>query len=389
MNANYLIPSENLAYLKDRLDIIAKKAAKLGFDFDYSVSDKPVEYRSDLGSHGLIGYHSVTICGQEPIIAGWKFVAVLQHEATGNVIRKPEFIQAELPILYRTIDQRCDHCGFNRNRKDTYILQSVNSGEFKQVGSACLKDFVGHGDPHAIAAFLESLIDLEEEIGDAGEISEGGNSIYHKPETYLAYVVASIEAWGWVSRSNSNGKMPTADDAAVAMMPPKNQTEERLTVTEAHRIEAETALQWICDNWTDYATMNEYQCNVATVANKEYVQHRDLGLLASVIPAYRKAQEKAVSGGEWVGQVGKRIETTITHVATFVTVNRYGRDVVTTYINKFVDGQGNIIVWMTGTFNGNDHKGQSFTMAAHVKEHSEFQGKRQTVVTRAKLTELR
>ena len=41
--------------------------------------------------------------------------------------------QVPLPLKYRTAGPTCDHCGFNRNRKDTYVLRH-DDGRYVQVG---------------------------------------------------------------------------------------------------------------------------------------------------------------------------------------------------------------------------------------------------------------
>lgn len=95
-----------------------------------------------------------------------------------------------------------------------------------------------------------------------------------------------------------------------------------------------------------------------------------------------EAARKAVS--QWVGEVGERIEIkgTFEHTAWYKTRDPFGQE-VTRYVHTFKDNQGNKFVWKTGC-GVNLEYGNPVELRGTVKDHSEYDGERQTVLLRVK-----
>ncbi len=93
------------------------------------------------------------------------------------------------------------------------------------------------------------------------------------------------------------------------------------------------------------------------------------------------AAKKAASG--WVGEVGKRIEmpVTVERTASFVRASFSGWGTETVQITTMRTAEGNAVVVKSPRFYA--EKGESFTLRATVKEHSEYRGEKQTAVMRA------
>lgn len=81
-----------------------------------------------------------------------------------------------------------------------------------------------------------------------------------------------------------------------------------------------------------------------------------------------------------VGEVGKRAEYTATIKAIPSWDGHYG----VTYCHIMTDADGNIIIWKTASGFDNAGKGDTVRFKATVKEHTERDGEKQTIVTRAK-----
>lgn len=108
------------------------------------------------------------------------------------------------------------------------------------------------------------------------------------------------------------------------------------------------------------------------------------------------------SGSEWVAEPKKRLDLTLTLVNDYEYVGQsYSyHDDGTRHIYTFRDGDGNCIVWKTSNQLGMwqedeegrdewvyaDEMGDVVEMRATVKEHSEYRGTKQTVITRPKIT---
>lgn len=95
---------------------------------------------------------------------------------------------------------------------------------------------------------------------------------------------------------------------------------------------------------------------------------------------------------EFVGEIKSRIE----RVVTFIGASSYEREAYTygletVYIYKFADEDGNMLVWKTtsslGYWDENDdwnvvHPGESIKLRGTVKQHSVYNGIKQTVLNR-------
>lgn len=94
--------------------------------------------------------------------------------------------------------------------------------------------------------------------------------------------------------------------------------------------------------------------------------------------------EKAVS--QYVGEVGEKIAVSAVydHLAWYEvdSFRGYGKDTV--YIHTFRDDAGNVLVWKTSKGTGLE-KGDRAEITGTVKEHGEYKGEKQTVLTRCKV----
>lgn len=93
---------------------------------------------------------------------------------------------------------------------------------------------------------------------------------------------------------------------------------------------------------------------------------------------YAAQREEELSASGHVGEVGKRQEFTL----TVQRVMAYDSDYGTTYINVCKDAEGHVVVYKGS--NGWD-KGETLTVKATVKEHSEYNGVKQTIIQRPKV----
>ena len=108
--------------------------------------------------------------------------------------------------------------------------------------------------------------------------------------------------------------------------------------------------------------------------------------LAKEAEEQRIKEQKAKS--QHIGQVGDKIEMDVIldHRAWFDIPSFRGYGTDTMYIYTFRDDQGNAIVWKTSK--GLVHEnGQRLHLKATIKEHSEYDGEKQTIITRAKVEE--
>ena len=280
----YKVPEVKIADLTKRLDKMIKKATRLGietcsytlgaaidvaYETYYSV-DKGcytrTRFQGDAGDlklaerQGHITYSrfiEVTIAGPNPVLGGWEFVATLEHltddqgKPMNMLMVRPGF-EGKLPERFHTvIASNCDHCHQTRNRTNTYVVRNVASGEWKQIGSSCIKDFCGGNDPRAVAAMLEWWLDTQRDCQDEGEQGEGGGreASRYSLRYFLAVTAAAIREDGWMSRSKADEacKRATVETVLEALNDPKkylidNSTQGKADAAQAARLEASSSL---------------------------------------------------------------------------------------------------------------------------------------------------
>src|SRR3990167_5446295 len=294
MEKTYQIPEENYSRVAGLVDKLNRRADKLGQPvISLTVIRKYVEAVGDGGIKKL----EIKINGETPGVSGWQFVGALQHEQAGNILRALE----ELPEGYRTASpENCDHCGYIRNRANTYVLRSEN--EYKQVGSTCLKDFTGYADIHEVASYAESFLTTVEQIAECEDelAGFGHSSRVVSTLVFLAYAIRAIEKYGWCSRGKAaeSGREATADAAGKMMS-------DRAELTEADRVAAQAVIDYISQNGHG---KTDYEWNLRLLAEQEFISPNQFGFVASM-PNW-VASEKAksiISNGQHIGAVGEKI----------------------------------------------------------------------------------
>lgn len=389
---HYVIPQENLDKLTRTVEKLNQRASKLAQpliifqigESRYQSMNRPDA--SNMPNKEMVKVYDIELEGISPIIPGWSFIAALQHEEAGNIVKT---FDQELPEHYRISAPDCDHCGLDRNRKSTYVLKN-QAGEFKQVGSTCLHDFTGYADIQAVAAWLENLAEFLDSIEDYEDFDYSrGGSHYVTAVDYLSYVVRQIENNKcFISRSKAESSMTTstADRAAFTMQDNKNYP------TEAQVEKAKAIITWGQDFFTHKreSRMTDYDWNCSVVIFKDMLGVRDLGLIASIASYYdremgkiKEAELKAqTSTSNHLGEVGGKL----TKIACTVTSEKsWETQWGITNLIKFLDKSGNILVWFASGYQYLNPTDQVVIERATVKAHDQYNGERQTIITRAKI----
>lgn len=118
-------------------------------------------------------------------------------------------------------------------------------------------------------------------------------------------------------------------------------------------------------------------------------EYRAVEELVKTLKGEAEQKLKAKNGehvSEYIGTVGERREFVCTLVGHFCYESSFGGYGYwtdnTMHIYKFKDENGNIIVWNTATYLDDDKPEYKFR--ATIKEHSEYKGEKQTVISRPK-----
>jgi hypothetical protein len=406
---------------------INKRAKRLGLDpISTSVTGRETEqkvigYRSPrLDEAALMGgeqagrvavyadvefvtYH---IDGDAPVLEGdWRLQAVLTNEG----IVRPVPGSGDVPVSFRDRAGDCDHCNKRRHRSETFIVKNAD-GDFAMVGRNCLVDFLGalKYNPKTLASYFEFMLDSLGGFGDEWDADRdycgqrGVQTI--NVEEVVNITAAILQRKGWVSKSASEAKglPPTSYYTSMIIWPPRpvkgqlpkeyHEAREILDECRETGIEiGERALEWA----REQNETGDYMTNLRTVANLEETEARNFGLVVSLAAMYLKhterLEEAASKKSEWVGTVKKREEFTLTLVKVRFLESFYG----TTTLCCFEDDERRQYKWFasdpwwiyTGregayTDGGELKIGTTFVMKATVKKHDEYNGMKQTVLTR-------
>lgn len=338
-------------------------------------------------------YFNFTIQGDQPKFEGWTFVATLLPVPTDdgleNQIRKVPSYEGNLPKEYRDKVGTCDHCGYIRNRKETYVVEHEN-GDIKAVGSGCIKDFLGGVNVHAIAEYLQLLNDFSNtEVCDDTNWGVGGREtpIYMSSQV-LTYTSAVIRAYGWLSKSKAyeNGGKPTAEIVQLMMTPYFRLSPYEKRIVREVNVEnedkelAEKVLEYI--RGLNRESENDYIYNLSLLSRSEYITHKSLGLLCSAVIAFKRhidSQEKVKTfeNSQHLGEIKERLELDIEVLKVYERSSSFGL----TRIHKMVTPYGDVITWFASN-GGGFEEGYKGRVKMTVKKHDEFRGIKQTVVNR-------
>ena len=92
------------------------------------------------------------------------------------------------------------------------------------------------------------------------------------------------------------------------------------------------------------------------------------------------------TASEYVGNIGDKLTLKVKLVDEHAFQTNYGYHLGYTYILRFVDEVGNTIIWKTSSFT-DCKKDNKYIITGKVKDHIEYIGDKQTVLTRCKLIE--
>lgn len=337
---------------------------------------------------------TVDIAGERPVVAGWRFAAVIEATGTeaGNILRKSPHFSGDLPERFRKCTSECDHCNTIRARNETFVVHNAE-GEFKQVGRTCLRDFTGNADPAAWIAAYQFDVALDELAGwDEGE----GGYASARPTVlvtgFLAMVAAQVRTVGYLSAAKARESirpiMATGEEVffGATHRDPAVRSAFVDAVTEEDRQLAAAAVAWVQSD--DAGEVSDYVHNLRVYSAGEVVTSKGANTLASLIPAYRRFLGDTAAKTTKVNEhlPGAAIKARIRDLAlTQVVEHSFDTMYGTKWILRFEDSAGRCVVWKT-TSRGSGYKvGDRVLLTGTVKELGEYKGVRQTELTRCKV----
>lgn len=383
----FKIHSLILPSLVQKIEKLNRKAKKLN---QKQIELNTIESETIVQEYGRADlFHTIEIIGERPQIQDYKFIAKLEHLEKGNLIHS----MSELPETYRNKKSHCDHCKTNRKRKYTYVIQNTISNKFLQVGKTCLSDFLPSTNIEQIATYFEAISKTIDEFLEAQEQSEdelylssiGGH--YYSLKYFLYIVAETIKKHGWISKTKAfeENKHSTSVIAWGIMLNSKN-----IKISDESKEIVQKSMDWAV-SLKDKESKNDYEHNIFMLAENNIVDSKTRGFGASIIVAYQKhlqylkrqeekhERQKLEKQSQYFGEIKERKLYTLKVLSKTYLESDYG----VTVLHRMADQSGNIAIWFSSS--KSLEEGEEYTLKATIKEHNEYKGIKQTILTRCKV----
>ena len=429
----YMIPEENVENLEKKFNAAARKIRKINPELEPTMTKsdhtivlvrkielRPCDCRSE-STVKKVPYEARRVELKIPdevvfVENNWVFGGSVEPSGVDgknfvNVNLSGKDLGFIVPTRYFSSNPcSCDYCKTDRKRNKTYLVVNQETGEWKQLGKECLKLFVTGIDIDAIATFESFIKDAEDIANPGDEFFYNRRARFVEVQRALELAQAATKMFGFVTTRDNVGDrnvFSTKNIVQAKLLKEMGCPSDLLNIDNAERekinlavakltVYLESAEESISN---DIIALREtvtelpdepYYNNLKTVLANEYVPLDKLGLLVSAPKAisryyeFKKTQEekeKLAKSSNYIGEVGEKISV------NFVS----GREVACCetqfgllHIYEFKDANGNTVVWKTSS--GKDIP-ESGVITGTVKAHEEYDGIKQTVILRAKITE--
>ena len=255
---------------------------------------------------------------------GWKFVAVVDHTAQGNIVRtNPTHADHNAVTMeLATAEPTCDHCGKTRQRTKTIVVVN-DEGDVKRIGGQCAKTFLGN---HVTLsqAMMDYFIALDKlaNMDDMDEFMGFGSTQVPRYEV-LAVTSAVIRVYGY--SKGGEFQIGTKDRVKAVLNPSAltKELREGVEVTLADYDTAEKTIAYLANLEATGLFDNNVKVAVANGDTK-----KSFGLIVWAVEMYlRTVREEAVAKAQAnTPKVEATPVVTGRVTITGVVAKRYSRD---------------------------------------------------------------
>lgn len=332
------------------------------------------------------------VTGDPVVVGSYRFLAKIELTSAGCMVQTAP--GETVDESYRHTDGHCDHCKSNRQRRDVFVVRNLDTGEQLQVGRTCLRDFLGTDDPASIVTRFRFWSEVEEQEREwAGSLPWAASTI-----ALLELSAVAIRLFGWCSKGQANideSLTPTASYVNIALCEtncPHDAKLKRQMVTGLNDADRNLAQETLAHFRGLERSGSDYIHNLRVALADDTVSNpRHIGLVVSAVASYIREQERELrltrereQAGDSIhlGQPGERLKgIQVTQIeARVVGGSQFGECVLV----KFVDAQGNILTWFTGS--GTDRQvGEQMVIDGTVKRHTDYKGVKETQLSRVRV----
>lgn len=419
----YMIPEENIENLEKKFNVAARKIRKINPELEPTMTKedhtivlvrkielRPCDCRSE-STVKKVPYEARKVelkIPDEVVFAenNWAFGGSVEPSGVEgknfvDVNLSGENLGFTVPSNYFTSNPcTCDYCKTNRQRNKTYLVVNRETGEWKQLGKECLKLFVTGIDVDAIATFESFIKEAEDAANPGDEFFYNKGFKFVKVADALALAYAVYRERGYLATRDSVGNPNDLCNKNIVQRKLAQQygcNSDFLNITNSTRDKIDTItfkadINATKDAMGDVEQLPDdpYYNNLKVIVANEYIPLNKLGLLVSIpkaIERYKEEKkrqeekERLAAESNYLGSVGEKISVNFAS----------GREVACCetqfgllHIYEFKDTNGNVVVWKSSSSKDIPESG---VITGTVKAHEEYDGIKQTVILRAKITE--
>ena len=429
----YMIPEENVENLEKKFNAAARKIRKINHELEPTMTKsnhtivlvrkielRPCNCRSE-STIKKVPYEARRVelkIPDEAVFAenNWAFGGSVEPSGVEgknfvNVNLSGKDLGFIVPTKYFSSNPcSCDYCKTDRKRTKTYLVTNRATGEWRQLGKECLKLFVTGIDIDAIATFESFIKEVEDAANPGDEFFYNRRARFVEVQRALELAQAATKMFGFVATRDNIGDrnvLSTKNIVQAKILKEMGCQSDLLNIDNSDREKINLAVVRLTVYMTsaeesisnDIIALREtvtelpdepYYNNLKTVLANEYVPLDKLGLLVSAPKAIsryyelkkmQEEKEKLAKSSNYLGEVGDKISV------NFIS----GREVAcceTQFgllrIYEFKDENGDTVVWKSSS---SKEIPESGVITGTVKTHEEYDGIKQTVVLRAKITE--
>jgi len=398
----YEIHADRRSELDDRINKANRRLTRAGATeyFTYTAEPFVHEKTTDTGLTVHIPMLRIALSAPKITAPGYTFIAALTQEEGGMIVRTAP--GQSLDGWTRPAGHDCQYCKKSRHRSTSYVVRNDTTGEITQIGKSCLTPFLG-----VTPSGLWTLTLGADELLPAGD-----DDTYFGGRVPTLYPIRQLLAMAWAvsdggkkfitaGQARDWEKLSTAQQALYVLnwRPIGSHAEEQRPYINAMCAAAAAVPDHVIDellaaaNTLDITT--DYGANMAAALSGENVTSRTVGLVVSLIAVRNRilgAQAEAQANArvpvvdEWLGQPKDKLTNLDVTVQTVLYVDGYAYNSTDTIVVMRADS-GHILKWKASGAHSEIERGETYHLdRATVKEHSEYRGVKQTVVTRCKLT---
>lgn len=346
----------------------------------------------------------------------------VQFEGVVDLIEKNEnakvFKLADTNLFKYLKDCQCDECHKSIGRNKYLVFSKVGKpvesrDDLVVLGTSCAKNYF----PFDVVNYIGNTEAFYEELFDECDDSMGfgfHNSNYINIKRLFHYVGIVTEDFRIYEKDNG-----TRTKVELLIKGKR----ERDAVYYEPRIKWEDMVDWLTEAYGNWDNLRgEFEINVHGVMFEPQYKEGDpvtirqdinmkyLGIACYAFVGAKKAHDEKLAeearrkayldsiNDSYFGEIGAKFEKELVFEKSFAYQNDFGYYGGTTYILLFRDDEGHVFKWSTSngcykswsSISGNDgycdyEIGKKYLIKGSIKDHAEYKGVKQTVITRCKV----